>query len=113
MPDINAIGEHHNAVELGRLLQLILGCAVNCDAKQEYIQRIMALEESVQHVVMTAIQELMTKEMSSSGAGDGYTELNEQLKRMSEDLHNSIEQREELAQRCHELDLQVRFALCF
>ena len=44
--------------ELGRLLQLILGCAVNCAAKQEYIQRIMSMEESVQHVVMTAIQEV-------------------------------------------------------
>ena len=53
-------GEHSNRGELGRLLQLILGCAVNCTEKQEYIQRIMAMEESVQHVVMTAIQEVMT-----------------------------------------------------
>lgn len=44
--------------ELGRLLQLILGCSVNCDDKQEYIQRIMSMEESVQHVVMKAIQEV-------------------------------------------------------
>ena len=43
---------------MGRLLQLILGCAVNCDNKQLYIQRIMALEEAVQHVVMAAIQEV-------------------------------------------------------
>ena len=54
------VGEHSNRGELGRLLQLILGCAVNCTEKQEYIQRIMAMEESVQHVVMTAIQEVMT-----------------------------------------------------
>ena len=58
MPDVNAIGEHSAMAELGRLLQLILGCAVNCDEKQEYIQRIMAMEESVQHGVMTAIQEV-------------------------------------------------------
>ena len=58
MPDVNAIGENSDMVELGRLLQLILGCAINCDAKQDYIQRIMALEESVQHVVMNAIQEV-------------------------------------------------------
>ena len=51
-------GENSDVVELGRLLQLILGCAVNCDDKQEYIQRIMAMEESVQHVVMNAIQEV-------------------------------------------------------
>lgn len=58
MPDVNAIGESTDMVELGRLLQLILGCAVNCDEKHEYIQRIMAMEEAVQHGVMNAIQEV-------------------------------------------------------
>ena len=72
-------GEHQNSTELGRLLQLILGCAVSCDAKQEYIQRIMALEESVQHVVMTAIQELMTKETPTAGSGEPYSEIGEQV----------------------------------
>ena len=51
-------GERNDSVELSRLLQLILGCAVNCEAKQEYIQRIMGMEESVQHMVMQAIQEV-------------------------------------------------------
>ena len=51
-------GERDDPNELGRLLQLILGCAVNCDSKQEYIERIMAMEESVQHGVMKAIQEV-------------------------------------------------------
>ena len=51
-------GERNDQCELGRLLQLILGCAVNCTEKQEYIQRIMAMQESVQHAVMTAIQEV-------------------------------------------------------
>ena len=58
MNSLNFPGEHSNRGELGRLLQLILGCAVNCTEKQEYIQRIMSMEESVQHVVMTAIQEV-------------------------------------------------------
>lgn len=52
------LGEQQDEVELSRLLQLILGCAVNCEDKQEYIQRIMGLEESVQHMVMQAIQEV-------------------------------------------------------
>ena len=51
-------GEQSDEGELGRLLQLILGCAVNCEDKQEYIQRIMSMEESVQVVVMNAIQEV-------------------------------------------------------
>ncbi|CAM1154449.1 HOOK1 (predicted) [Pycnogonum litorale] len=34
MPDLNSIAEHDNSEELGRLIQLILGCAVNCQHKQ-------------------------------------------------------------------------------
>uniref|UniRef100_A0A8C2CAT2 Hook microtubule tethering protein 2 n=1 Tax=Cyprinus carpio TaxID=7962 RepID=A0A8C2CAT2_CYPCA len=58
VPDVCLIGEMGDGTELGRLLQLVLGCAVSCDHKQEHIQQIMTLEESVQHVVMTAIQEV-------------------------------------------------------
>ncbi|XP_053910867.1 protein Hook homolog 3 isoform X2 [Cuculus canorus] len=86
LPDVNLIGEHADAAELGRMLQLILGCAVNCEQKQEYIQTIMMMEESVQHVVMTAIQE---------------------LKKTTEELNEALAIKEEIAQRCHELDMQV------
>uniref|UniRef100_A0A4W5NN12 Hook microtubule-tethering protein 1 n=1 Tax=Hucho hucho TaxID=62062 RepID=A0A4W5NN12_9TELE len=58
LPDLVKVAEHSDPVELGRLLQLTLGCAVKCERKQEYIQIIMTLEESVQHVVMTALQEV-------------------------------------------------------
>lgn len=34
LPDVNLIGEHADAAELGRMLQLILGCAVTCEQKQ-------------------------------------------------------------------------------
>uniref|UniRef100_A0A8B9JIW7 Hook microtubule-tethering protein 1 n=1 Tax=Astyanax mexicanus TaxID=7994 RepID=A0A8B9JIW7_ASTMX len=100
LPDLVRVAEHSDPVELGRLLQLILGCAVKCDRKQEYIQIIMTLEESVQHVVMTAIQELMSKE-SKPHFG---TEL---LKKALEDLSGVMAEKEELAQRCQELDIQV------
>ena len=56
MPDLNVIAERGDVVETGRLLQLVLGCAVNCDKKQHYIEEIMGMEEAVQHVVMNAIQ---------------------------------------------------------
>ncbi|XP_056018043.1 protein Hook homolog 3-like isoform X1 [Ostrea edulis] len=105
MPDVSRIGERSDVAELGRLLQLILGCAVNCANKEEYIGRIMSMEESVQHVVMNAIQELMTKEMSANIEGD--TELGDQLKRAVDDLNSALEAKEELTQRCHELDQQV------
>uniref|UniRef100_A0A8C6WCN6 Hook microtubule tethering protein 2 n=1 Tax=Nannospalax galili TaxID=1026970 RepID=A0A8C6WCN6_NANGA len=57
LPDVSLIGEFSDPSELGKLLQLVLGCAISCEKKQEHIQRIMTLEESVQHVVMEAIQE--------------------------------------------------------
>ncbi|XP_041741218.1 protein Hook homolog 3 isoform X4 [Coregonus clupeaformis] len=107
LPDISLIGEHSDAAELGRMLQLILGCAVNCEQKQEYIQTIMMLEESVQHVVMTAIQELMSKECPVIGGNESYADIDGQLKKTVEDLNEALATKEEIAQRCHELDMQV------
>lgn len=106
-PDVNLIGEHSDAAELGRMLQLILGCAVNCEQKQEYIQTIMMMEESVQHVVMTAIQELMSKEIPVPVGNDAFVDLDRQLKKTTEELNDALAAKEEIAQRCHELDMQV------
>ncbi|XP_034036271.1 protein Hook homolog 1 [Thalassophryne amazonica] len=107
LPDLAVVAEHSNPVELGRLLQLILGCAVNCERKQEYIQIIMTLEESVQHVVMTAIQELMSKETLSLFASESSGDLEQQLKKALEDLAELLAEKESLTQRCQELDIQV------
>ncbi|XP_051928398.1 protein Hook homolog 1-like [Hippocampus zosterae] len=62
LPDVALVAEHSDPAELGRLLQLVRGCAVNCKRKQEYIQIMMTLEESMQHVVMAAIQELLARD---------------------------------------------------
>ncbi|XP_038648527.1 protein Hook homolog 3 isoform X10 [Scyliorhinus canicula] len=107
LPDVNLIGEHSDAAELGRMLQLILGCAVNCEQKQEQIQTIMMMEESVQHVVMAAIQELMSKETPASVGNDAYLDLDRQLKKITEELNEALAAKEEISQRCHELDMQV------
>ncbi|XP_041050250.1 protein Hook homolog 3 isoform X3 [Carcharodon carcharias] len=107
LPDVNLIGEHSDAAELGRMLQLILGCAVNCEQKQEQIQTIMMMEESVQHVVMAAIQELMSKETPASVGNDAYLDLDRQLKKTTEELNEALAAKEEISQRCHELDMQA------
>lgn len=108
LPDVSCIAEKNDKAELGRLLQLILGCAVNCDEKQEYIQNIMQMEESVQHVVMNAIQELMAcKEVSSSVDGDTFKDLEVQHKSTVDQLTSVLAQKEEISQRCHELDEQL------
>ncbi|XP_063284103.1 protein Hook homolog 1 [Pelobates fuscus] len=107
LPDLNRIAEHSDPTEMGRFLQLILGCAINCEKKQEHIQIIMTLEESVQHVVMTAIQELMSKDSVDFSSTDSPGDLEQQLKRTLDCLTEAQAEKEELKQRCQELDLQV------
>uniref|UniRef100_A0A8D3CER8 Protein Hook homolog 3 n=1 Tax=Scophthalmus maximus TaxID=52904 RepID=A0A8D3CER8_SCOMX len=112
LPDVSMIGEHSDAAELGRMLQLILGCAVNCEQKQEYIQTIMMMEESVQHVVMTAIQELEERVsvVSSKCTRNPFgfvASFCSQLKKTAEELNDALATKEEIAQRCRELDMQV------
>ncbi|XP_059197062.1 protein Hook homolog 1 [Centropristis striata] len=107
LPDLALVAEHSDPLELGRLLQLVLGCAVRCERKQEYIQIIMTLEESVQHVVMTAIQELMSKEMMAPFGGELSGDQEQQLKKALEELTELLAEKEALAQRCQELDIQV------
>ncbi|XP_052442524.1 protein Hook homolog 1 isoform X1 [Carassius gibelio] len=107
LPDLMRVVEQSDQVELGRLLQLILGCAIKCDRKQEYVQIIMTLEESVQHVVMTAIQELMNRETMSQLGTEHPGDVEQQLKKALGDLTEVMAEKEELAQRCQELDMQV------
>uniref|UniRef100_A0A7N8XT37 Hook microtubule-tethering protein 1 n=1 Tax=Mastacembelus armatus TaxID=205130 RepID=A0A7N8XT37_9TELE len=105
LPDVALVAEHSHPVELGRLLQLVLGCAVRCEHKQEYIQIIMTLEESVQHVVMTAIQEVseFLDHVSPSSQIRDVT----LLKKALDDLTELLAEKEALVQRCQELDMQV------
>lgn len=53
-------------MELGRLLQLVLGVAINCERKQEHIQRIMGMGEMQQQTIKYAIQEVSAIWLTSS-----------------------------------------------
>jgi protein HOOK3 len=69
----------------------------------------MSMEESVQQVIMQSIQELDT---SSGGSGTtsipiSIPDADPQLQRILGDLEAAIEARDQMAQRCHELDMQV------
>ncbi|PWA15572.1 hypothetical protein CCH79_00014710 [Gambusia affinis] len=104
LPDVNLIGELGDVTELGKLLQLVLGCAVSCEKKQEQIQQIMTLEESVQHVVMTAIQELLAKEPSSEpGSPETYGDFDYQSRKYYF-LSEVAGEKEDLTQRCRDLE---------
>ncbi|KAK7797164.1 hypothetical protein U0070_020303 [Myodes glareolus] len=134
LPDVSLIGEFSDPAELGKLLQLVLGCAISCEKKQEYIQRIMTLEESVQHVVMEAIQEvgegipcgspevsgegtlgnwaqplpclLMTKDTPDSLSAETYGNFDTQSRRYYF-LSEEVEEGDELQQHCLDLERQL------
>lgn len=111
LPDVNLIGEMGDVTELGKLVQLVLGCAVSCEKKQEQIQQIMTLEESVQHVVMTAIQELLSKEPSSGpGSPETYGDFDYQSRKYYF-LSEEADEKEDLSQRCRDLEHQLSVVL--
>ncbi|XP_073957936.1 protein hook-like [Choristoneura fumiferana] len=98
-PDVVNIAEHADPSDLGRLLQLVLSCAVNCEKKEEYITRIMELELSCQRSIMQAIQELETLTLGGNRAS---------LHQGAAPETPDADMKEVLAQRCHELDTQVK-----
>uniref|UniRef100_H2MLE2 Hook microtubule tethering protein 2 n=1 Tax=Oryzias latipes TaxID=8090 RepID=H2MLE2_ORYLA len=111
LPDVSLIGEMEDVTEMGKLVQLVLGCAVSCEKKQEQIQQIMTLEESVQHVVMTAIQELLAKEPSSEpGSPEMYGDFDFQSRKYYF-LSEEPEEKENLSQRCRDLQHQLSLSL--
>ncbi|CAF3988984.1 unnamed protein product [Rotaria sordida] len=105
MPDVYMIAESTNEVELSRLLQLVLGCAVNCERKRCYIEHIRSMEESVQHILMNAIQELMNQEYQM--IKERHPEIEDQLKHALEELNHTIKVKDEIENHCHELDRQI------
>lgn len=111
LPDINLIGEFGDVTELGKLVQLVLGCAVSCEKKQEQIQQIMTLEESDQHVVMTAIQELLAKEPTVPGSPETYGDFDYQSRKYYF-LSEEVEAKEDLGQRCRDLEHQFSVEFC-
>ncbi|KAF0042332.1 hypothetical protein F2P81_005864 [Scophthalmus maximus] len=101
LPDLARVAEHSDPVELGRLLQLVLGCAVRCE---QYIQIIMTLEESVQHVVMTAIQELMSKETVAPFGAELSGDLEQQVAALQEERNSLLAENDVLTDRANQLD---------
>lgn len=103
-PDAMSIAEQGDSVELERLLQLVLGCAVNCSSKQDYIRKIMCLEESLQANIMRALQELESSWQGTSITLNSLSIANFDYKMLQED-------RDQLAQKCYEFEKQVFLSL--
>ncbi|KAF5294230.1 hypothetical protein FQA39_LY13478 [Lamprigera yunnana] len=112
-PDLMRIGETSNLIELGKLLRLVLGCAINCDRKQEYITQFMALEESVQQSIMQAIQQL--EEVTGNTGRTEFSlvsmESDTRVFKLIQDLEAANYSKETLMQKCHNLEAQIRSLL--
>ncbi|KAH0540203.1 protein Hook homolog 3 [Cotesia glomerata] len=112
-PNSSKIGEHNDFDELKKLLQLVLGCAINCTQKQQYITSIMKMEETVQQAIMQNIQELDNSLHGSRlnlGASLNFDSIdinNGSNQKLLEDLQTTIDLKDQLGQRCHELDQQL------
>uniref|UniRef100_A0A8C6WW35 Hook microtubule-tethering protein 2 n=1 Tax=Neogobius melanostomus TaxID=47308 RepID=A0A8C6WW35_9GOBI len=106
LPDVALIGEMGDVTELGKLVQLVLGCAISCEKKEEQIQQIMTLEESVQHVVMTAIQEVSEPVAYARCINPALSHS-----RKYYFLSEEAGEKEDLSQRCRDLQHQLSMVL--
>lgn len=102
VPDINEVVECEKS-HLARLIQLILGVAINCSNRGEHIQRIQKMDFEVQQVIVKAIQEL--PDIASQSL---QTPLDDTaVRKMMEEMEETRTERETLAQKCYELEMQL------
>ncbi|KAF4533458.1 hypothetical protein B566_EDAN001185 [Ephemera danica] len=118
-PNITMIGEHSDTENLILLLQLVLGCAIHCSNKEEYIRKMRDMEEEVQQVIMQSIQDLEQgiqgdprsglhlENVAALSTADSLSEVTIHLSKAVEDLQRVTEERDHMKQRCHELDMQA------
>ncbi|XP_054164321.1 protein Hook homolog 3-like isoform X2 [Oppia nitens] len=97
LPDVTLIGRDYDVNQLTLLLQLIVGCAINCDRKDYFIAIMTNLPLDVQHGIKTAIQQLETFDESLGGFES--TNISNQI---------SIDAKESVLQRCAELEAEVK-----
>ncbi len=86
---MTVIGRDYDIEQLTLLLQLILGCAINCERKDDFIAVMTNLDLEVQHGLRIAIQELETIEETNLEANSSIDtktdkELSELQKRCLE-----------------------------
>lgn len=86
-----------------------LGCAINCTRKQDYITQIMYLEESLQRNIMKACQELETIWQGASPSS--RASLSIPPASFDAGKSNQLDERDVLAQRCHEAERKVALLL--
>uniref|UniRef100_A0A2P2I6G4 Protein hook n=1 Tax=Hirondellea gigas TaxID=1518452 RepID=A0A2P2I6G4_9CRUS len=107
LPDLNKIGETACPEEVGRMLQLILGCAMNCQYKERYIESIMVMPAEVQAVVMNTLQTVFMRDSSPGAEVAGPASFHPNHRTIAEQLETTTRARDEAVARVHELEMQL------
>lgn len=69
--DAHLIAKQSDAVEVAKLAELVLGCAVQCPDRSEYIHPIMQMDASEQASMMHLIESIMHRFQLTSPTGGG------------------------------------------
>uniref|UniRef100_A0A8C9JYU2 Hook microtubule tethering protein 2 n=1 Tax=Panthera tigris altaica TaxID=74533 RepID=A0A8C9JYU2_PANTA len=77
LPDVSLIGEFSDPEELGKLLPLVLGCAISCEKKQAFKATLRGPSSS--HCPPTLLQ-LMTKDTPDSLSPETYGNFDNQVR---------------------------------
>uniref|UniRef100_A0A8C9VLF1 Protein Hook homolog 3 n=1 Tax=Scleropages formosus TaxID=113540 RepID=A0A8C9VLF1_SCLFO len=108
LPDVNLVGEHSDAAELGRMLQLILGCAVNCEQKQgHFIPRCLIAVQMMYHCLFVQVVELQNRLSEESKKADKmefeYKRLKEKVDSLQKEKDRLRTERDSLKETIEEL----------
>lgn len=115
-PDLEAIARDHDLKQLGHLLQLILGCAINCQQKEKHIEVMTTLSLDIKHGLKVAIDVLENFDENSQGTdtapASSVSDLQsvnrhytwEEFNRLQDELSAINNSKEKTLKRCHDLE---------
>ncbi|XP_027205111.2 protein Hook homolog 3-like isoform X1 [Dermatophagoides pteronyssinus] len=121
-PDLEAIARDYNLASLGKLLQLILGCAINCVNKEKHIEIMTTLSLQVKQALKIAIDELENFEENTNAGITSNQSLQftsdvnfpidrqhtiEEFNRIREELSMVHVLKENAMQRCSDLESTI------
>lgn len=65
-PDVLVIAQNFDAGQINKLIQLLLFCAINCDEKEQYIEKIRELPTQIKQDIKEAIEELLIQDNTAT-----------------------------------------------
>uniref|UniRef100_A0A8D3E3I1 Hook microtubule-tethering protein 1 n=1 Tax=Scophthalmus maximus TaxID=52904 RepID=A0A8D3E3I1_SCOMX len=122
LPDLARVAEHSDPVELGRLLQLVLGCAVRCERKQGLclfvccavcVHKVDTCRYSYLHllaendVLTDRANQLDTFDDPSTPSGKKHSQLQQQLETLQEENFRLEAAKDDYRIHCEELEKQL------